>query len=71
MTKEYETKKYVKFIEVHITCPNMETAERIANSIVSNKYAACVQIMDLAKSVYVWNGKIEKEKEILLIAKTR
>jgi len=47
MTKEYETKKYVKFIEIHITCPNTNTAEKIANTLVNNKYAACVQIMSM------------------------
>jgi len=69
--KEYQTKKYVKYTEIHITCPNMETAERIANHLVNHKYAACVQIIDTAKSVYLWNGKIEKQNEVLLIAKTR
>jgi len=71
MAKEYETKKYVKYIEIHITCPNTETAERIANNLVNNKYAACVQILDTGKSVYLWNWKIEKQNEVLLLVKTR
>ncbi len=71
MAKEYETKKYIKFIEIHITCPNNETAERIANKLVNNKLVACAQILDTGKSVYLWNGKIEKQNEILVILKTR
>ena len=71
MAKEYETKKHIKFIEIHVTCPNINTAEKIANTLVNNKYAACVQIMSMWKSVYLWNGKIEKNDEILLIIKTR
>jgi len=71
MIKEYKTKKYVKFVEIHITCPNMEIAERISNNLVSNKYVSCVQVTELNKSIYLWNGKIEKQEEILLIAKTR
>ena len=71
MVKEYKTKKYVKYIEIHVTCPNMEIAERIANSLVNDKYVACAQILDTWKSVYLWNWKIEKQNEILLLLKTR
>ena len=71
MTKEYETRKQVKYVEIHITCPNMDTAERIANNLVNKKYAACVQIIDTWKSVYLWNWKIEKQNEVLILVKTR
>jgi len=71
MTKEYKTKKYVKYIELHISCPNMEIAERIANNLVQNKLVACAQMLNIGKSMYLWNWKIEKNEEILLLAKTR
>ena len=69
--KEYQTRKYVKYIQIHITCPNTDTADKIANYLVWNKLVACVNILPMQKSVYLWNWKIEKQEEILLIAKTR
>ena len=71
MAKEYQSKKYVKYIQVQISCPNNEIASRIANSLVANKIVACIQIIPMLKSMYLWNWQIEMENEILLVAKTR
>ena len=54
-----------------ITINNEEQAETIARELVQNQLAACVNIIPGIKSVYVWNGKIEKDSELLLIAKTK
>jgi len=71
MTKEYQSKKYVKYIQIQIACPNDEIADRIANYLVANKIVACIQIIPMSKSMYLWNWQIEIENEILLVAKTR
>ena len=52
------------------TTPNYEEADRMAHSIVENKLAACVQILPKMTSVYFWEGKIQKEPELLLMIKT-
>ena len=57
-------------IVVLITAPNREEAIRLADMIVGAHLAACVQILPEMESVYRWQGKIERQPEILLIAKT-
>jgi periplasmic divalent cation tolerance protein len=57
-------------IVVFMTAPNGEEAERIAEMLVEARLAACVQILPEMKSVYRWQGKIERQPEVLLIAKT-
>ncbi|XP_018650040.1 divalent cation tolerance cuta-related [Schistosoma mansoni] len=54
-----------------ITCPNSTVAETIADTLVSRKLAACVNIIPSIKSVYVWEGKVERSDELLLMAKTQ
>ena len=46
-------------------------ASLIAETLVSKKLAACVNIIKGVESVYQWQGKIEREKEIQLIIKTQ
>ena len=47
-----------------------EVAESLGESIVENRLAACVQILPPMTSVYVWKGKIQKDREHLLLIKT-
>ena len=57
-------------IVVFITTANSEEAARLAEMLVEGRLAACVQILPEMESVYRWQGKIERQKEVLLIAKT-
>jgi periplasmic divalent cation tolerance protein len=57
-------------IVVFMTASNAEEAERLADRLVEARLAACVQILPQMESVYRWQGKIERQKEVLLIAKT-
>src|SRR6266550_5517208 len=57
-------------IAVFITTPNKEEASRLADMLVGRKLAACVQILPVMESVYRWQGKVERQDEVLLIAKT-
>ena len=57
-------------IAVFITAPNKEEAARLADMLVERRLAGCVQILPAMESVYRWQGKIERQDEILLIAKT-
>ena len=53
------------------TCPNTETAQKIAHSLLEHGLAACINIIPTVQSVYRWQGKIEQENEALLMIKTR
>ena len=55
---------------VFVTCENREQAERIAQSVVQEKLAACVNVLPPIRSCYVWEGKLTWSEEILLLIKT-
>ena len=57
-------------IVVFMTAANGEEATRLADLLVGAHLAACVQILPEMESVYRWEGKIERQSEILLLAKT-
>ena len=57
-------------IVVFLTAANGEEATRLADLLIGAHLAACVQILPEMESVYRWEGKIERQSEILLIAKT-
>ena len=57
-------------ILVLMTAPNGEEATRLADLLIGAHLAACVQILPEMESVYRWEGKIERQSEILLLAKT-
>ena len=59
------------YIIVFNTCDSAENAASIAEMLVSKNLAACVNMVNNIESVYQWQGKIEQNKEILLIIKTR
>jgi periplasmic divalent cation tolerance protein len=52
------------------TCPDAETAELIAETLVREQLAACVNQIPGVRSVFLWQGKVAQEAEILLLAKT-
>lgn len=52
------------------TCPDRETARQLAETLVGQRLAACVNIVPGLESVYEWQGKVERDAEVLLIIKT-
>jgi len=57
-------------VVVFITASGAEEGARIAEALVADKLAACVNRIDGISSVYWWKGGIERSAESLLIAKT-
>jgi len=52
------------------TCPNQKSAEALAGHLISEKLAACVNIIAGMTSIYEWQGKIETSQEHLLLIKS-
>lgn len=57
-------------VAVFITAANARQARRLATVLVSEKLAACVSEIGAVRSVYRWQGRVERARERLLIAKT-
>jgi periplasmic divalent cation tolerance protein len=58
-------------IVVLITASSEDEAAKIARSLVESKLAGCVNIIKDIRSIYTWEGKVEDESEVLMIAKTQ
>ena len=56
---------------VYITASSEDEAATIGRALVEEKLAACVNMVKDIRSIYSWQGKIEDEKEVLMIVKTR
>lgn len=59
-----------KFCMVLVTAGNADNAKEIAETLVAEKLGACVQMTEI-NSVYVWNGEVCRDPEILMLIKTR
>lgn len=52
------------------TLPSREAAQAIARTLIDERRAACVQLVDGLLSIYRWDGRIEESAECQLAAKT-
>jgi periplasmic divalent cation tolerance protein len=52
------------------TCPDPETADRIAHTLIAEKFAACANIIPAVHSIYRWKDKIETAGEVIVFFKT-
>lgn len=59
-----------EYLLVMSACPNVRVAEALANQIIDQKLAACVNILPQIISVYEWQGQSERSDESLLLIKT-
>lgn len=61
----------MNYIIVYCTLPNIKSAKELAHKILEEKLAACISIQEKIISLFVWEGKLEEEKESLLFIKTQ
>lgn len=54
----------------YTTVPNMEKAKEIADILVTEKIAACVNIIGGVQSVYCWQDQLHHDSEVCLFIKT-
>ena len=55
---------------VLVTVPSRADGERIADVLVGEQLAACVNIVGPIRSIYRWEGEIARDDEHLLVIKT-
>lgn len=58
-------------IVVYITAPNEDEAVKISKTLVKERLVGCINIVKGIRSIYEWQGKIEDDLEVLMIAKTQ
>ncbi|MBW1738228.1 MAG: divalent-cation tolerance protein CutA [Deltaproteobacteria bacterium] len=56
---------------IYITAGDMDEARAIGKALVSDRLAACVNIIDNINSMYWWQGEIQDDMEVIIIAKTK
>lgn len=54
----------------YVTTPDEQTAKEIAHKLVTNKLAACVNILPQITSIYKWEDKVNEDHEAMMIIKT-
>lgn len=55
---------------LYITCKNNKEAILISNKLISSKLIACANIIKNVTSIFRWKKKLNKNKEVILLAKT-
>lgn len=55
---------------VLVTCESAAQAESLAEALVGERLAACVNVVGPIRSIYRWQGEIQHESEYLLVIKT-
>ena len=60
-----------KYSFVYITTKDKGQARKIARALLKEKLAACCNIIPQMNSLYRWQGRLQDDKECVLIAKTR
>ena len=61
----------MEFRLLYITAASRDEAEKIASTLVEERLAACANILGEISSVYWWQGKLTKDREVALTLKTR
>jgi len=60
----------MNYILIYTTASNMKEAKKLSGHLLNKKLVACVNFFR-AENSYLWRGKIEGGKEIVMILKTK
>ncbi len=55
---------------VLVTAPSAEKAAELGRALVSERLAACANVVPGIRSIYWWEGKVQDEPEALVLLKT-
>ncbi len=58
-------------IVVLMTAANEDEGAKLAKLLVEARLAACVALVPQARSFFWWEGKIDEQRETIMIAKTQ
>ncbi len=55
---------------IYTTCGSKKEARDIGGRLVKNRLAACVNIFDGMNAIYMWDGQLQDDSQVVMIAKT-
>jgi periplasmic divalent cation tolerance protein len=55
---------------IYVTAPSLEEARKLAQGILDQHLAACVNLVPGVESHYWWQGKLEAAKEVMIVIKS-
>ena len=58
-------------IVVLVTAPSKAVGRDVAQALLEQQLAACVNVIPAMDSLYTWEGEIRSDEEVLLVVKTR
>lgn len=61
----------VPLVLVYLTARDVRQARRIGEVLVKERLVACVNVLGPITSSYRWNGRLQRDREVALLAKTR
>ena len=56
---------------VYITCRDLEEARHLGGTLVQERWAACVNMIDGMRSMFWWDDQVQEDEETILLAKTQ
>ncbi|SMF28908.1 divalent-cation tolerance protein CutA [Pseudobacteriovorax antillogorgiicola] len=73
MIQQFYLKVTVKEMHrlIYITAATTEEATTIARTLVEEKLVACCNLIPQIKSIYHWQGEIQEDSEVLILAKSQ
>lgn len=60
-----------KAIVIFVTASSTDEARKIGQTLVEEDRVACCNIVQSVESIFKWEGKLQVEREVLIICKTR
>ncbi|WP_460468507.1 divalent-cation tolerance protein CutA [Calidifontibacter terrae] len=60
----------VELVEIRVSVPTTGLARDIAEALVGERLAACVQVIPEVQSTYAWEGGLEQSQESVITVKT-
>lgn len=54
----------------YVTAPDSSVAKTLAHGLINLKLAACINIIPSITSIYMWEGELNEDTEVLMMIKT-
>ena len=60
-----------RFVIIMMTCVSEEEAKRISGELLENRLIACANTVSGVDSHFIWQGKLDRAEEVMVLMKTR